>query len=206
MSKKEQIDYRIITIGDSGVGKTSIIRRYVHSIFDEDSLSTIGVSFSYKEVVLKDKDKVKLKLVDTAGQEKFKSLTKSYFKNTDVVLFVFALDDKVSFNNIKEWIELFIQNNTGRKDVLKYLVGNKNDLEPEIEQNCIDDFANENQLKYISTSAKDNISIDDLFYEIAEKLYNANINKGDTKQKNITLKKGDNDQNKRRCVLCRQDL
>ena len=205
MSKNQQIDYRIITIGDSGVGKTSIIRRYVHSIFDEDSLSTIGVSFSYKEVVLKDKDKVKLKLVDTAGQEKFKSLTKSYFKNTDVVLFVFALDDKVSFNNIKEWIELFIQNNTGRKDVLKYLVGNKNDLQPEIEQNYIDDFANENQLKYISTSAKDNISINELFYEIAEKLYNANINKGDTKQKNITLKKGDNVQNKRRCVLCRQD-
>ena len=204
MSKNE-LEFRIITVGDSGVGKTSIIRRYVHSIYDDESLSTIGVSFSYKEVV-RGKDKIKLKLVDTAGQEKFKSLTKSYFKNTDVVLFVFALDDKISFNNIKEWIELFIQNNTGRKDVLKYLVGNKNDLEPEIEQNNIDDFANENQLKYISTSAKDNISIDDLFYEIAEKLYNANINKGDTKQKNITLKKGDNDQNKRRCVLCRQDL
>ena len=204
MSKNE-LEFRIITVGDSGVGKTSIIRRYVHSIYDDDSLSTIGVSFSYKEVV-RGKDKIKLKLVDTAGQEKFKSLTKSYFKNTDVVLFVFALDDKISFNNIKEWIELFIQNNSRDKEVLKYLVGNKNDLNSEIEQKLIDDFANENQFKYISTSAKDNISINELFEQIAEKLYNANINKGDTKQKNITLKKGDNDQNKRRCVLCRQDL
>ena len=204
MSKNE-LEFRIITIGDSGVGKTSIIRRYVHSIYDDESLSTIGVSFSYKEVVC-GKDKIKLKLVDTAGQEKFKSLTKSYFKNTDVVLFVFALDDKISFNNIKEWIELFIQNNTRDKEVLKYLIGNKNDLNSEIEQKLIEDFANENQLKYISTSAKDNISINELFEQIAENLHTAYINKGEIKQKNITLKKGDNEQNRRRCVLCRQDL
>ena len=120
MSKNE-LEFRIITVGDSGVGKTSIIRRYVHSIYDDDSLSTIGVSFSYKEVV-RGKDKIKLKLVDTAGQEKFKSLTKSYFKNTDVVLFVFALDDKISFNNIKEWIELFIQNNSRDKEVFSLFV------------------------------------------------------------------------------------
>ena len=204
MSKNE-LEFRIITVGDSGVGKTSIIRRYVHSIYDDDSLSTIGVSFSYKEVV-RGKDKIKLKLVDTAGQEKFKSLTKSYFKNTDVVLFVFALDDKVSFNNIKEWIELFIQNNSRDKEVLKYLVGNKNDLKSEIEQKLIDDFANENQFKYISTSAKDNVSINELFEKIADNLYNAYIIKGDPKQKNITLKKGGQNQPKRNCILCVGDV
>ena len=204
MSKNE-LEFRIITVGDSGVGKTSIIRRYVHSIYDDDSLSTIGVSFSYKEVV-RGKDKIKLKLVDTAGQEKFKSLTKSYFKNTDVVLFVFALDDKISFNNIKEWIELFIQNNSRDKEVLKYLVGNKNDLKSEIEQKLIDDFANENQFKYISTSAKDNVSINELFEQIADKLYNAHIIKGDTKQNNITLKKGGQKQPKRNCFLCTGDV
>ena len=204
MSKNE-LEFRIITVGDSGVGKTSIIRRYVHSIYDDDSLSTIGVSFSYKEVV-RGKDKIKLKLVDTAGQEKFKSLTKSYFKNTDVVLFVFALDDKISFNNIKEWIELFIQNNSRDKEVLKYLVGNKNDLNSEIEQKLIDDFANENQFKYISTSAKDNISINELFEKIADNLYNAYIIKGDPKQKNITLKNGGQKQPKKNCFLCAGDV
>ena len=204
MSKNE-LEFRIITVGDSGVGKTSIIRRYVHSIYDDDSLSTIGVSFSYKEVV-RGKDKIKLKLVDTAGQEKFKSLTKSYFKNTDVVLFVFALDDKISFNNIKEWIELFIQNNSRDKEVLKYLVGNKNDLNSEIEQKLIDDFANENQFKYISTSAKDNISINELFEKIADNLYNAYIIKGDPKQKNITLKNGGRKQPKKNCFLCAGDV
>ena len=204
MSKNE-LEFRIITVGDSGVGKTSIIRRYVHSIYDDDSLSTIGVSFSYKEVV-RGKDKIKLKLVDTAGQEKFKSLTKSYFKNTDVVLFVFALDDKISFNNIKEWIELFIQNNSREKEVLIYLVGNKNDLNSDIEQKLIDDFANENQFKYISTSAKDNISINELFEQIADNLYNAYIIKGDIKQKNITLKNGGQKQPKRNCFLCAGDV
>ena len=204
MSKNE-LEFRIITVGDSGVGKTSIIRRYVHSIYDDDSLSTIGVSFSYKEVV-RGKDKIKLKLVDTAGQEKFKSLTKSYFKNTDVVLFVFALDDKISFNNIKEWIELFIQNNSRDKEVLKYLVGNKNDLKSEIEQKLIDDFANENQFKYISTSAKDNVSINELFEKIADNLYNAYIIKGDIKQKNIILKNGGQKQPKKNCFLCAGDV
>ena len=107
-----KVSFKLFCIGDSGVGKTAILRRYVHSIFNDDSLSTIGVFYSYKEVTLNGKDKIKLKLIDTAGQEKYKALTKSYFKNVDGVLFVFALDDKITFNDVNEWIELFNANNS----------------------------------------------------------------------------------------------
>ena len=71
MSEKDVIDFRIITIGDSNVGKTSIIRRYIDNKFDENFIATIGLIFSFKEVILKNQKKVRLKLIDTAGQEKY---------------------------------------------------------------------------------------------------------------------------------------
>ena len=87
---------KVITLGESEVGKTSIIRRYIHNIFDENNLSTIGLNFSFKYIKLKDGNTINLKLIDTAGQEKYKALAKSYFKNVDAVLFVFALNSEES--------------------------------------------------------------------------------------------------------------
>jgi small GTP-binding protein len=71
------------------VGKTSIIRRYIFGQFNNDTMSTIGVNFSYKEVSLDNKSKIKLKFIDTAGQEKYQSLSKSYFKNADYVCLIY---------------------------------------------------------------------------------------------------------------------
>jgi len=127
MNKKEIKSFNIITLGDSGVGKTSIINRYIKNEFDENNEATLGIKYSYKEIKFNNKDKIILKLVDTAGQERFRSLTKSYFKNVDAVLFVFSMDDKDSFDTIIDWMELF-NNNNSKEDIPKYLVGNKNDL------------------------------------------------------------------------------
>ena len=99
----DDLSFRIITIGDSGVGKTAIIRRYVYNTFDQENLSTIGVNFSFKEIILKNSQRLKLKLIDTAGQEKYRSLSKSYYKNADGVLFVFSLNDLQSFQNLNDW-------------------------------------------------------------------------------------------------------
>ena len=105
--KKENEDImKVITLGEGGVGKTSIIRRYIDNEFDENVLSTIGLNFSFKNIELKDGNTIKLKLIDTAGQEKYRALAKSYFKNIDAVLFIFALDNQESFDNIKNWITL----------------------------------------------------------------------------------------------------
>ena len=199
MNKKEIKSFNIITLGDSGVGKTSIINRYIKNEFDENNEATLGIKYSYKEIKFNNKDKIILKLVDTAGQERFRSLTKSYFKNVDAVLFVFSMDDKDSFDTIKDWMELFKDNNS-KEDITKYLVGNKDDLKIKVEQSLIDEFIKENNIPYMSTSAKENKNIDELFEEIGKKLYtdfqkNENKNQNRIKIKIIKIKK------KRCCVI-----
>ena len=187
--KKEEVKtFNIITLGDSGVGKTSIINRYAKNQFDDNISSTLGMNFAYKEIKFNNKDKIILKLVDTAGQEKYRALTKSYFKNVDTVLFVFSMDDKDTFDTIKDWMELFKSNNTKEGEIPKYLVGNKNDLEKKVEQSLIDEFAKENNIPYISTSAKDNNNIDELFKEIGKKLNFDYQQKGDKGQTNLEVK------------------
>ena len=187
MDKKQVKAFNIITLGDSGVGKTSIINRYITNKFEDNMTSSIGLNFSYKEIHFNNKDKIILKLVDTAGQEKYRSLTKSYYKNTDAVLFVFSMNDKDSFDSIRFWIDLFKYNNT--KDAPKYLVGNKNDLEINIDQSLIDEFMKENKVPFISISAKENNNIDELFEEIGKKLYIDYLKKGGyTEQDSIKIK------------------
>jgi small GTP-binding protein len=177
MSKKQKKDIedskKIITLGESGVGKTSIIRRYIHNIFDENNLSTIGLNFSFKEVKLKDGNTINLKLIDTAGQEKYKALAKSYFKNVDAVLFVFAINSQESFDNIRNWVKLFNDNHNGKAGIPKYLIGNKSDEEREVKDSLVQEFKDENKdYKYYETSAKNNTGIEKLFQEIGEDLYN----------------------------------
>ena len=198
------LSFKIITIGDSGVGKTSIIRRFVFNTFEQDNLSTIGVNFSFKDCTIKNGNKVKIKVIDTAGQEKYKSLSKSYFKNADGVLFVFAIDDLQSFQNIREWITLFNENNSGKEGIPKYLIANKDDLENEskVNKELIDQFLkeNNNQYKFKSVSAlKCDKRIEELFQEIAENLYN---NYKDVKQSTIQLEKNNPNKKKMKCYLC----
>ena len=94
---EENLIFKIIILGDSGVGKTSIIKRYVNNNFEDNISSSIGINFVIKDLFFNKKQKVSLKLMDTCGQEKYKSLTRSFLQNSDAVLFVFALNDKDSF-------------------------------------------------------------------------------------------------------------
>ena len=98
--KNENKLLKIITLGDSGVGKTCILRRFVTGKFDKNTLSMIGFETSSKEIVLKDGTKVTLQLIDTAGQENYHALATTYIRNSDGVLFVFSHDSQESFNNI----------------------------------------------------------------------------------------------------------
>ena len=186
-------EFKIISLGDSGVGKSSIFRRYTENKFDEDTMSTIGLAFADKELTLQNKEKVKLKLVDTGGQERYKSLAKNYYKNADGVLFVFAHNDKESFDHIIEWIQLFDEN-CNKKEIPKFLIGNKNDLKKFDEQESFDDFIKQhNILRYISTSAKDNKknNISEIFKDMSE-----TINKG-YKTSDKQYKLGVDDKNKK---------
>ena len=181
------LEYKIILIGDSCVGKTAILRRYIYNIYEEAIISTLGISFAFKEVTLKNGIKIKLKLVDTAGQERFKSLASSYFKNANGVLFVFDISNLKSFKDIERWINIFEESNNRKDKVIKYLIGNKDDLDDKkIDQEMIDNFLKTYNYNFKKTSAKENFNIDDLFQEMSEKLYDFHSDKEKRKQ-NITL-------------------
>ena len=186
MSDENEITFKIITVGESGVGKTSIFRRYVYSSFDENTLTTLGLQFFFKDVILSNNQKIKLKLIDTAGEEKYRSLSKSYFKNADVALFVFALDNPDSFEHINDWITLFKENHSGVEKIPKYLIGSKNDLEQKVEQIKIDKMADEIGYKYKSTSDLNNTNIDNLFNDISETVFKTY--KPDKNQQTVKLK------------------
>ena len=194
--------FRVITLGDSGVGKTSIIRRYVYNIFDDNSIATIGLAFSFKDIKLKNKKKVQIKAIDTGGQEKYRALAKSYFKNTDAVLFVFGLDDKISYQNMTEWIKLFNENHNGKEGIPLYLIGNKSDLERIVDKNLIEEFAKNNNLCYKEVSAKENICIDEIFEEIAEKLYEDYEKSGRGKRSQSVIKIAQNKKKEKKKSCC----
>ena len=179
-------DFNIITLGDSGVGKTSIIKRFCENKFDDNNQSTIGINFSKKEMTFDKKDKIILKLLDTCGQEKYRSLAKTYYRNAHAALFVFSMNDKESFDKINVWMESFNNSNKG-EDIPKYLVGTKNDLKVNIDQTLINEFSKKNNIPFISTSAKENKFINELFEEIGKNLYLNFVKKGVRKQKSIKI-------------------
>ena len=174
-NENNDLEYKIITLGNSSVGKTSIINRFINGEFRPDSMPTLGIKHSFKILELghlNNKKKLKLSVIDTGGQEKYKALSISYFRYADVVLFIFNLNEPFSFENIQNWIDNFNENNNKSKKVIKkYLIGSKSDLEQKVEQNLIDEFAKKNIMPYKATSAKTNSQINELFQMIGEELY-----------------------------------
>ena len=203
---EEENVFPIITLGDSAVGKTSIIRRYIDNVFDKGTISTLGLHSSYKEVEIKKNIKVKLKLIDTAGQERFKCLAKSYYKNSEAVLLIFSLNNKESFEHISNWFTYFKENNNKSEQIPKYLIGNKNDLikERKVKQEDINKLCEMYNCKYFETSALNNSNIDILFNDIAQILYENNKNK--KSQSSFSIGKKNNMKKDSHCILCSNDL
>ena len=167
--------FNVITLGDSGVGKTSILKRYAYNTFDEKILPTIGIGFIFKEVKLKEGGTIKLKLVDTSGQERYNSISQSYLKNADSVLFIFSFDNIKSLEHIEEWFKRFDEGGN-KLNVPFFLLGNKCDVDnKEINDQLIEDLKNRVGIKdYAYTSAKENIGIEEVFSLLAEKIHKSN--------------------------------
>ena len=186
---KIEASFKIIIIGNSGVGKTSLLQRFLYNTFNETMFSTLGINTTNKEITLKNGKTILLKLFDTAGQERFRSLSRAFFRNVDGVLFVYAINDLKSFENISDWIKIFLENHNGKKDIPLYLVENKNDLERNVEKESIDEFLKQYNFRFKSVSAKLNEgnSINGLFLELSEILGN-NYKEPEAGQKRITIK------------------
>ena len=166
--------FKILLLGDSGVGKSCIIIRYIENNFSNNLMNSIGVDFKLKNIEI-DSKKIKLQIWDTAGQERFKTITTSYYKGAHAILVVFDITDRDSFDHVRNWmadIDKF-----AKEGVLRILVGNKCDLmnNRQVSTEEAKEIANKYGIKYIETSAKDTINIDDLFISTAKYLLSKQI-------------------------------
>ena len=168
-SSNYQYIFKLILIGNSGVGKSCILQRYMKHTFQETYKCTIGVDFLMKSLIINGKT-VKLQLWDTAGQEKYKSMVSSYYRGANVALIIFDLTNHMSFDALPSWIENYYKNGPEQKNII--LIGNKKDLEVErqVTQEEAETFAETNNMIYFETSAKDGENIDYVFNYAAEKL------------------------------------
>ena len=126
MSSDKSVTFKILTIGESGVGKTCILRRFVENKFLKNHLATIGIDFKTKNLIINNKE-IKLKIWDTAGQERFRNITTQYYKGADGIVLVYDVTDDGSFEKIRDWMAQ-IQANAEKDDLGLVLLGNKCDV------------------------------------------------------------------------------
>ena len=170
---------KILTLGDTTVGKTSIVLQYTTQKYNTQILSTIGVDFKSKVINI-DNNKVKMLIWDTAGEERFRNIASQYYNGADGALLIFDITKKSSFERIVYWInELSQKKNINELGLL--LVGNKIDLEKErqVQKEEAERFAKENNLKYYEVSAAKNINIDNMMLDIIKQCI-SNIQKRDS--------------------------
>ena len=180
--------YPISIIGDSSTGKTSLIIQFTSSKFDEKMSATIGIDYFMKDVTCKDGNTYKIKIMDTAGQEQYHSMTLNMLKICKGILLVYSITDKDSFNNLEsKWINE-INDSVDVNNIPIVLIGNKKDLEDErvIEEQSAREFANKFNLKFFETSSKTGENVDFAFKELINEVVKSknNVNKNEIKNEN----------------------
>jgi len=154
--------FKILLIGDSGVGKSCLLLRFSDGSYTDSYISTIGVDFKIKTLTLDDKT-VKLQIWDTAGQERFRTITSSYYRGAHGIMVVYDVTDKKTFVNVKQWLGEISR--WASDSVNKLLIGNKCDLDERraVTQDEAKQFADSLSIPCIETSAASNINVEEAF-------------------------------------------
>ena len=199
-----EINLKILIIGDTNVGKTSLLLRYIDDYFPDKHMATIGVEYRVKAIEYRG-FKIKLQLWDTAGQERFHSITKNFFQNADGILFVYDITNKKSFKGVKNWIRESEEIN----DFQRIIVGNKCDMihQKAVTNKEVEKFCNENKIDFIETSAKDNINLDEAFNKIIELIFKDKSNeeiikKFNPKMQNLSIISHNTKESKKKVSCC----
>ena len=221
VSVEDLIKLKLIVVGNQGTGKSCILNRFVNETFEENYQATIGLDFQSKNITIHDQD-VRLIIYDTAGQEKFRSLIPMYIREAQIILFIYDISDRESFDSLPKWIKEVKDVLT--KEVVFVLIGNKIDLENQRKVSFDEGkkFAEQNNCVFQEVSAKTGINFEKLFeVQIFEAVYNkfrnefdkregreeqpnfeTNDNTNETGDKNVKLEINNNTQNvkkKRKC-------
>ena len=163
---KTSYSIKIILLGDVAVGKTAILNRYIDGKFDENYSCTINVQSRKKQISFNEDIFLEMSIWDTCGEEKFRALTRQYYRDSNGILLVFDLSCNKTFLNLEKWIKEIKE--VAPKNIITLLVGNKVDLKREVKENDVEKFCEENNLIYYEISAKDGINIDFAFEQLAK--------------------------------------
>ena len=188
MSSKYDHLFKLLIIGESGVGKTCLLLRFTDDSFTANHLTTIGIDFKIKIINLEDKQ-IKLQIWDTAGQERFRTITKTYYKGAHGIILTYDVTDENSFKNIRNWVKQIEQN--AQSNVCKVLVGNKCDREDrKISYEEGAKLASEFKMQFFETSAKSNYNVNETFTYLTKEILSSSEPKSDGNKININPNKG----------------
>ena len=203
-NKEYDLLFKLILIGDSCVGKSNILLKYLKNQFNENSKTTVGVEFGTKNIIINNK-RIKIQIWDTAGQERYRSITSAYYKGAKGALIVYDITRKNTFDNIDKWITDLKLN--GDKNICIIILGNKSDLIDKREINKNDGIKKAEMYKtaFLETSALNGDNISKAFDELIEQIVinNKNIFQDDNENeidKGVNLNDEKNN-NKKKCCL-----
>lgn len=198
MHSKKQKKCVIIVLGESQVGKTSFINRFNTGSFERDTLTTIGLDFVVKEMTLEDGTKVNVKIFDTAGQERFRNLTKNFYQKADGAILMYSETDEDSFNKIDGWLTKLGEN--APENVITFLVANKCDsLERTVTKQRGVELSRTKKLKFYESSAKQNINVNKVFEELVKDIIKI---KNEDEPNIIVTKENNNSKNNKKKKCC----
>lgn len=176
--KEDKYDYlfKVVLIGDSGVGKSNLLSRFIRNEFDLKSLTTIGVEFAQRNIDFHGKT-VKAQIWDTAGQERYRAITKAYYRGANGALLVYDITKPYTFENVDHWLKELREH--AKTEILVMLVGNKSDLEHLRTVKTAEGkaFAEENSISFIETSALNSMNVEKAFQTILAEIYKQTVPK-----------------------------
>merc|ERR1712131_472761 len=157
--------FKIVVIGDPGVGKTQMRYRFTQNVYNDNSKTTIGVDFATKLLVQNNGEMVKAQIWDTSGSERFRAITTQYYRGAVAALVVFDITRYLTFHNLDHWLDRIKEHVDNKNQVMIGIVGNKIDQEEhrEVGRHEAERYAQQNNCTYFETSAKDSTGINDAF-------------------------------------------
>ncbi|KAB1251748.1 Ras-related protein Rab-1B [Camelus dromedarius] len=161
--------FKLLLIGDSGVGKSCLLLRFADDTYTESYISTIGVDFKIRTIELDGKT-IKLQIWDTAGQERFRTITSSYYRGAHGIIVVYDVTDQESYANVKQWLQEI--DRYASENVNKLLVGNKSDLTTKkvVDNTTAKEFADSLGIPFLETSAKNATNVEQAFMTMAAEI------------------------------------